>query len=138
MNRTELALFGDGTDTLQPETFAPIGVRGPDKVAQRFLYALLQPLGTVPGRVTDGTEFLAMVEGFASEFDIHIAFQASLPDAIATVQSYEDADDEDDEKIGAARLESLEISGDGVTMTITIITIDNSAPSRSVDFTLEA
>lgn len=134
---TELKLFSpDGTLTLDPEAWAVNGVTGASKVADRFLYALLTPLGSVPGRPSDGSPFTQLLVGFNTDFDIHSAFLTSLPSAVTTVQAAESADEPDSEKYGGSRLDGVDISGDGVTLYLTVAALDGSQPAYPVSVTV--
>lgn len=137
MRTTDLALFAANASTLDPASFAPQGVRGPNKVAQRVLYALLTPSGSVPGRPNDGCGFLSLIGNFSSEFDLFTAFAAAEPGILATVKSAEDSDDLDAERIGAVRLSGIEVAGDGVTFTVSVATADPTQAIQDVDFTLQ-
>lgn len=131
---TELELFGPAGITLDPDAFAPDGVRGADKAAQRFVYGLLTPAGTVPGRPADGSTFLSLVAGFRSEFDVFAAFAAAEPAAAATARAAELDDDPPGERLGAARLTGFDLAGDTLTLTIAVVAADGTPTTRPVAF----
>lgn len=135
-NRTELKLFADGTYTLDPETFGPVGVTGADKVVNRFIYALLTPAGSVPGRPNDGCAFTQLIVGFNTDFDVHAAFMTSLPAVVTTVRATEEADEPDSEKYGGSRLDGMDFLGDRITLYFTVVAADGSHPSEPVSFDL--
>lgn len=137
MQTTDLGLLNDGAATLDPETFAPFGVRGPDKVAQRFLYALFTPFGSIPGRPREGTHFLEMISGFGSDYDLHAAFSACSPRATSTVRSWESDTDPDSDRLAAVRLNSLEFTAGLLTLVFEILTRDRSKPSQTIDYVLD-
>lgn len=137
MPETDIRLFGPSGYTLDPATWGPSGVRGPDKVAQRFLFFLFTPAGTIPGRPGDGTDFLEAVQTFRSEFDLYAAFSAAEPVAGRNVRSAELTDDPDSEKYGYARLSRMVVSQDALTLTFAVVAADGSRPADPVDFTLQ-
>lgn len=135
---TELALVDGSSETLDPETFGPFGVRGPDKVAQRFLYALTTPSGSVPGRPNDGTNFLEMLASFASEFDLYAAFSSCEPRASAAVRSWEAPDDPDSGRLGGARLATSEFVNGRLTLIFDIVSRDRTRPTQTIDYVLDS
>jgi hypothetical protein len=118
-----------------PGTFA--AVHGPDKVAQRFIYFLLTPYGTVPGAPTVGTEFVDSIGLYRSEFDLFADFFAAEPMASAGVRSCESSADDPSCRLGAARLDRVTISDGAVTFDLTIVAADGSAPTSPVSFSVE-
>lgn len=137
MAQTDLALFGSGGRlTIDPEAWAPAGVRGADKVAQRFVYGLLSPRGSVPGRPADGSDFLGLAAAFRSEFDVFAAFATAYPQAEATARAAEAPDDPAAERFGAARLAAVVVEAGAVTLSLEVAAADGSAPATPVDFTL--
>lgn len=132
MARAELVLFRDGADALDPDAFAPGTVLGPDKVAQRVAYALLTPAGSVPGAPELGTDFLGLLNEFASEFDVHAAFAACESQLAASVQAAEDDDDAASEKFGSASLGAVEVSADSVSLRLLVTAADGSSPAGEV------
>lgn len=137
MNLTELKLFSaDGTLTLDSASWEPGGVTGADKVANRLIYALLTPQGSVPGRPSDGSPFTELLVGFNTDFDVHTAFLTSLPAAVTTVQQAETEDETDSEKYGGCRLDGMDITGDGLTIHLSVAAKDGSYPSFPVSFTV--
>lgn len=134
---TELKLYGPNGPTLDPETWAPRGVRGADKVAQRFVYALLTPIGSVPGRPSDGTHFLSLVTNFLSEFDFYAAFAAAYQGAVRTVKEAEADETDPAEMFGTARLSNLTFADGLVTVSLSVAAADGSTPQDPFDFTLE-
>lgn len=137
MPRTDLKLFAAAGLTLDADTFVPDGVRGADKVADRFVYALLTPQGTVPGRPADGSPFLSLVAQFRSEYEVFVAFAGSLDAAAATVRACESAAETSAEKYGAAQLSGVELDGTTVTLILDVRAADGSAPAEPVEFTLD-
>lgn len=137
MTQTDVKLFGPLGPTLDPESWAPAGVRGADKVATRYCYALLTPSGSVPGRPDDGSPFTELARGFRSEFDVFAAFAASEVPAANTVKSAELEDDPDSEKLGTVRLAAVTLSGGVVTLTLSVTAADGSVPSEPVEFTAD-
>jgi hypothetical protein len=137
MNLTELKLFSaDGTLTLDSASWGPGGVTGADKVANRLIYALLTPQGSVPGRPSDGSPFTELLVGFNTDFDVHTAFLTSLPSAVTTVQQAETEDEPDSEKYGGCRLDGMDIAGDGLTLHLSVAAKDGSLPTYPVSFTV--
>lgn len=137
-SKSDIALLGDGSFTLDPDSFGPFGVRGADKVAQRFLYALFTPAGSVAGRPKDGTDFLRMISSFASEFDVFAAFASCEPKAVTTVKSYESTTDPAADRIDGAALAVMEFTAGLLTLTFKVATMDASQPTQVIDYTLEA
>ena len=133
---TELKLFADDTNTLDPDTWAPDGLSGTSKPATRYIYGLLTPAGSVPGRPNDGTTFIDDIRTFRSEFDIFAAFAANDAAAAATARAAEVDDDPDSEKLGWARLAGVEVNGDSVTITLTVSSADGSRPADPVRFSV--
>lgn len=134
MTLADIKLFADGSYTLDPATWDPDGTTGADKVADRFVYALLTPQGSVPGRPDDGSPFVELITGFNSDFDVHAAFLTSVGFAAATVQAAEEADEPDSEKYGGARLDGMDVAQDRVTLYLSVAAKDGSVPSRPVSF----
>lgn len=134
---TELRLFGPAGLTLTPETWAPAGVTGADKVAQRAVYALLTPLGSVPGRPADGSPFASLARNWRSEFELFAAFTAAEPAVKATVQAAEADGDPAAERYGTFSLVGVEIDGDRVTLRLAATAADGSRPSTPTDVTME-
>lgn len=137
MPTTELQLFAPGGPTLFESSFAPDGITGPTKVAQRFLFYLLTPIGTVPGQPTVGTDFLSTVRTFRSEFDLFAAFSVSEPQAGVAVRACESTDDPLAERYGFARLSGIAVDGDQVTLTLTVVAADGSSPPDPVVFSID-
>lgn len=137
MNLTELKLFDDtGLSTLDPESWGPGGVTGADKVSTRLLYALMTPLGSVPGRPGDGSPFAQLLVGFSTDFDIHAAFLTSLPSAIATVRAAEEETEPDSEKYGGCRLDGIDVAFDSITLYLSVAALDASRPVSPVSLTV--
>lgn len=136
MATTDLRLFGPAGLTLGVDAWAPDGVRGADKVAQRLIYALMTPQGSVPGRPDDGSPFLRAAANFTSEFDLFAAFAAAEPAAARTVRGYELDTDPDSDRYGASRLAKASVSGAGVVLTFEVVAKDRSKPSVAIDVTL--
>ncbi len=134
----DLALFGPDGYLLSEASWGPAGVTGADKVAQRFLYALMLPVGTVPGRPNDGTDFYAAVATFRSEFDLFAAFSAAEPAAAQTVRECEGSDDPSSEKYGASRLAAISVGSGVVTLTFDVVAADGSSPTVRTDFTIDS
>ena len=132
---TELSLFGPAGFRLGEEDWDPVGARGADKVATRFVYALLTPLGSVPGRPSDGSPFVEMVRNFGSEFDVFAAFQSSLSSAVQTVRSAEVDAEPASEKFGAARLTAVAVADGQLTMTLSVTAADGATPAWPIDVT---
>lgn len=135
--RTDIRLFDADGLTLDPDNWAPSGVRGVDKVAQRFIYQLVTPSGTVPGRPNDGTDFVASVRTFRSEFDLFAAFAAAEATAGLAVRASEEDDDDRSEKYGWSRLSGVVIDGDEVTFNLSVAAADGSMPTAPVLFTIQ-
>ena len=132
---TEIKLFGSaGTGALDPDNWAPGGVRGPDKVAQRCVYAILTPIGSVPGRPDDGCQFTQLVQGFRSEFDVFAAFAASEPAVANTVRAMEGDDEEDSEKLGTVRLSGADLVSDVLYLQLEVVALDGSKPATPIRF----
>lgn len=131
--RTELRLWGPNGPALDPATWDPGGIRGADKVAARFAYALLTPQGSVPGRPNDGSPFTELAAGFRSDFDVFAAFAAAESAVTATVRAAEQADEPKSEKLGSAVLTAVTLSGDSVTLTLSVTAADGSTPGEPVD-----
>lgn len=132
-NLTELELFDDsGLSALDPESWDPGGITGADKVAQRLLYALMTPQGSVPGRPDDGSQFAQLLVGFNTDFDIHAAFLTALPAAVSTVRAAEGETEPDSEKYGGCRLDGVDIAFDGVTLYLSVAAKDGSQPTTPV------
>ncbi len=136
-NRTELKLFdAAGGSTFAVDTFAPRGVRGPEKVANRVVYALLTRRGTVPGRPEAGSDFLAALDGMRSEFDVYAAFAAAQGQVRTTVEAAQEDDEDGSERYGDVRLTDIKFSGDAIELTVALIAKDGSRPSNPARFTL--
>lgn len=134
---TELKLFSsDGSPALASTSWNPNGVTGAAKVADRLIYALLTPIGSVPGRPSDGSPFTQLLVGFNSDFDIHAAFLTALPSAVATVQAAESSTEPDSEKYGGSRLDGTDVSAEGVTLYLTIAAKDGSQPADPISVTV--
>lgn len=137
VTNTELNLFGPAAYALDPASWDPTGVRGADKVAQRLIYALFTPLGSVPGLTTSGSTFLDLARGFRSEFDLFAAFAAAYDSAVAAVKAAEYDGEPDSEKFGRARLESAAVDADKVTLTLGVVAADGSTPTGPVKVPLD-
>ncbi len=133
---TDILLFGPAGLTLDPDAWAPGGVRGVDKVVQRVLYALFTPQGSVPGRPADGSTFLLLARDFHTELDLYTAWAAAEPAVTTTVRAAELAADADAEKFGAARMTAVSIVADVVTITLAVAALDGSQPTTPVTFEL--
>lgn len=133
----DLKLFGPSGYLLGESAWGPASIAGPDKVAQRFLYALLTPAGSVPGRPRDGTEFFLAVRTFRSDFDLVVAFATAEPIAAQCVRAAETADDADSERYGYAELVRVQIDADELALTFAVGAADGSIPAEPVVVTLE-
>lgn len=134
MATVDLQLFGPNGFLFDEAAWGPALVSGPDAVAQRFLYYLFLPAGTVPGRPDDGTGFTDAVLTFRSEFELFAAFAAAEPAAARGVRSAERDDDPPSDRYGAARLADIRISAEQLTLTFTVRAADGSAPALPVTF----
>lgn len=134
MNRTELALFGVLGPTLSADSWSPSGIRGADKVASRYVYALMTPVGSVPGSPTFGSPFVDLARGFRSEFDVFSAFAAADPVAAASVRRSEEDDESSSEKLGYASLTGVAIADGVVTLSMSVTAADGSSPDHPIDF----
>lgn len=127
MPLTDLKLFADGASTLDPDAFAPDGLTGPDKVAARFVYFLLN---------TDVSPFLAALRQFRGDFDIFAAYASALPAAQTACRAAEETTDPDSDKFGSAQLLGVELTGDAATMTVLVKAADGTAAAPT-EFVLE-
>lgn len=127
MPLTDLKLVADGGPTLDPDSFVPDGVTGPDKVAARVVYFLLN---------TGVSPFLTSVAGFRGDFDVFAAFAAALPAVKTAARAAEEAGDPDSDRFGSAALTRVELSGDSATMTLAVRAADGSAAAPA-EFNLE-
>lgn len=134
---TDLKLFGATDYLLDAASFAPDGVRGADKVAQRFVYALYTPSGSVPGSSQSGSPFPDLARNFRSEFDLFAAFAAAYAAAVASTRAAESAAEPDSEKFGSATLDGIAVAEDAVTLQLTVTALDGSVPAEPVNVTLE-
>lgn len=132
---SDVRLFTADGFALDEAAWEPATVRGADKVAQRALYALLTPAGTVPGR-TAGCPFLVLARDFHSEFDVFVAWAASADAVAADVRAAELADEADSEKLGTVRLLGVTVVADEVTVGLAVTALDGSTPSAPVEFAL--
>lgn len=133
---SDILLFGSNGYALDADSWGPGTVRGPDKIAQRVIYATLTPQGSVPGRPDDGSPFLALARDFRSEFDVFVAWAASEAAITTSVRAAELTTDPDDAKLGYARLERVTVVADVVTLTLRVVAADESVPSTPVEFDL--
>jgi hypothetical protein len=133
---TELQLFGATDYLLDEATFAPTGCRGADKVAQRFVYALMTPIGSVPGLPQSGSSFLFLLRNFRSEFDIFAAFSGAAGPAASSVRASETAAEPTSEKFGSAVLLGVSIQVDTITLHLGVLAADGSKPTVPVNVTL--
>lgn len=134
--QTELSVFGASGAVLGPDDFAPIGVRGVDKVAQRFVYFLLTPPGSVPGRPSDGSPFLDLARAFRSEFDVYAAWSAAYAPTVASCRAAEQSADPPAERFGAARISGLTVQPGAVIVALELQAADGSLPTAPVEFIL--
>lgn len=137
MELTELKLFGPAGYLLADATYGPAGVRGADKVAQRFVYALMTPEGSVPGLPQAGSPFLNLVRNFRSEFDLYAAYATAYASAVGAVRAAETAGEAASERFRSASLVGVTVTDDGVVLRLTVTAVDGSRPADPVDVTLE-
>lgn len=131
---TELQLFSASGSTFDPTTWAPAGVRGADKVAQRFVYFLMTPQGSVPGRPNDGSSFSMSAQDFTSEFDLFAAFTSALPGVVAALRAAEALEGgAPSEQYGSASLAGVTITADVVLMSLSVTAADGSTPTGPVN-----
>lgn len=135
--QTELRVYGSDGPVLNPDGFAPAGVRGADKVAQRFVYFLLTPGGSVPGRPSDGSPFLELARAFRSEFDVYAAFAAAYAVVVSSCRAAEQPGDPATERFGFARISGLSIQARMVIIALDLRNAAGEIPSAPVEFILE-
>jgi len=124
----DLRLFDAVGPTLDTTNFKPASTAGADKVANRVVYALMTPLGSVPGAPTFGSHFSTLVQGFKSEHDIYVAFATVKGDVVSSVLSSEADSEPDSEKLSDARVSSVSFTGDLVTIYLDVVSVDGSKP----------
>lgn len=136
-NRTDIRISDALGAVLTDSNWNPAPVTGADKVAQRFVYFLTTPVGTVPGRPNDGTGFVDAVESYRSEFDLFAAFSIAEPEAARAVRTCEEDDDALSDRYGWCRLDSVAVADGSATFYVTLAAADGSTPSEAVSFTVE-
>jgi hypothetical protein len=137
MITSDLQLFDSIGFTLVESHFVPRSVIGPDKVAQRLLYYLLMPTGTIPGQPGVGTDFLSAVRTFRSEFDMFVAFAAAEPAAARSVQACELPTDPATERYGYSQLSGVAIIADQVKLTLVVAAANGATPQDPVAFVID-
>jgi hypothetical protein len=136
MATPDLELFNETGFTFDPVNWGPALVTGGPKVAQRLLYELLTPAGTVPGRPTDGSGFMDAVRTFRSEFDLFAAYALAESQAGAAVRAAESTSDPPFERYGWSRLSGAVLDGDTVTLTLTVATADGAVVPGGASFSV--
>lgn len=124
----DIQLYNGAGQTLGVSNFGPASVSGVDKVANRVVYALMTPAGSVPGNAAYGSNFASLVANFHSEHDVHVAFAASKGDVINSVTSSESEAEPDSDKLGDVRISSVSFVSDLVTIYLDVVAVDGSKP----------
>jgi hypothetical protein len=95
---------------------------GVQKLAQKFLLALLTELGTMPYQRERGTQFLteARLGRWQTELDVTSSFTLALADIERQLVNDESDSTPDDERFGSAELRSLVLTSETVQLTIVI------------------
>lgn len=111
-------------------------IAGIQKLAQRFLLELLTPAGSLQYLPARGCGFMdeARQGGWRTEADVEQAFYASLLGIRRNLVGEESANDPYDERFSDARLLSVSVTIDQVTLTIQVTSL--AGTSRTVLFPL--
>lgn len=127
----DLRLYDAVGPTLDTSNFKPASVTGADKLGHRVVYALMTPVGTVPGMPAFGSHFSTLVQGFRSEHDIYVAFATTKGDVVSSVRSSEADSEPDSEKLSDVRVSSVSFTGDLVTIYLDVVSVDGSKPTEA-------
>lgn len=104
-------------------------VTGLPKLGQRFLLELLTPQGSIPYLPVRGCLFIPHMQSVSvqSELDVTIAFSIGLVQITQNLQGEDSSIYPLDEQFSTATLDSVVITPGTVTITCTVISMDNGA-----------
>lgn len=103
-------------------------ITGIRKLCQRFVILLMTPLGSILHLPDEGCDFLSqLLQGqLRTQLDVYAAFSSSVSQIREQLLQKESDETPDDERLSTARIESLSLAADQISMTIVITSLDGS------------
>lgn len=103
---------------------------GIQKLIQEWILLMLTPKGSLPFDTERGCDFLEEAFGARTEEDVRIAFVFANAEVIQQLRNMEDETQHDDERIASVTLDSINITGGNVSISVTLTSL--AGDSRTV------